>query len=123
MPTGGARAERRTLFPMGEYVRSRVLRALGLGTVWAQLEALSTRMRRIEKDVQTLQQAPRGLGLVQQNQISAADLAANQRAALSPLGQTIPAPGGAPPAGNRIAERDNPALAALVEAWRDGKKP
>lgn len=63
---------------MGEILRERVLRALGLGRVWLELEALSTRMKRIEQDVQRLQVAPRNN--------------------LGTLHRTIPAPGGAPPA-------------------------
>lgn len=50
---------RRTLPTMGEYVRSRVLRALGLGRLWLELEALSARLRRVEQDVVALQRAPR----------------------------------------------------------------
>lgn len=44
---------------MGDYVRNRVLRALGLGSLWVQLEALSVRLRRVERDVVELQRAPR----------------------------------------------------------------
>lgn len=39
---------------MGEYVRERVLRALGLSRVWVELSALSARMRRLEQDVRLL---------------------------------------------------------------------
>lgn len=42
---------------MGEYVRQRVLRALRLSSVWSQLDALSTRLRRLEQDVVALQRA------------------------------------------------------------------
>lgn len=44
---------------MGEYVRERVLRALGLARVFVQLEALNTRLKRMEQDVLALQQQPR----------------------------------------------------------------
>jgi hypothetical protein len=37
---------------MGEVVRERVLRALGLGKLWVQLEALSVRLRRVEQDLE-----------------------------------------------------------------------
>jgi hypothetical protein len=37
---------------MGDFVRARVLRALGLGALWVQLDALSTRLRRVEGDLE-----------------------------------------------------------------------
>jgi hypothetical protein len=51
---------RGTLLGMGEVLRSRVLRALGLENVWLQLEALGARLKRVEQDVVALQRAPRG---------------------------------------------------------------
>lgn len=44
---------------MGEYVRSCIRRALGLDRLQRELEALSTRLRRVEQDVVVLQRAPR----------------------------------------------------------------
>src|SRR3954462_3864457 len=41
---------------MGEFLRSRVLLALRLSNVWVQLEALSVRLRRVEEDVDAVQQ-------------------------------------------------------------------
>lgn len=76
---------------MGEILRERVLRALGLGRVWLELEALSTRMKRIEQDVQRLQLGPRR-ETDSGGTITTPD---NLRA----LGHTIPAPGGVPPSG------------------------
>ncbi len=43
-----------TLSGMGELLRSRVLRALGLANVWVQLEALSTRLKRVEVSLDLL---------------------------------------------------------------------
>jgi hypothetical protein len=41
---------------MGEFLRTRVLRALGLANLWVQLEALSLRLSRVEEDVDRMQQ-------------------------------------------------------------------
>lgn len=49
-----------TLSGMGELVRSRVLRALGLGTLWVQIDQLALRLRRVEQDLVALQRLPRG---------------------------------------------------------------
>ena len=40
---------------MGEVLRERVLRALGLGSLWQQLAAMATRIKRLEQDVVVLQ--------------------------------------------------------------------
>lgn len=44
---------------MGELLRRRLLRALGLSGLGAQLNALSARLRRLEQDVATLQRGQR----------------------------------------------------------------
>ena len=73
---------------MGELLRSRVLRALGLGRVWAELEALSTRMRRLEKDVLAMQLEGAKPGPGRDTNVHV----------LRGSSSTIPAPGGVPPA-------------------------
>lgn len=37
--------------PMGESLRQRVLLYLGLGQVWVELRALSTRLKRVESEL------------------------------------------------------------------------
>lgn len=44
---------------MGELVRSRVLRALGLGTLWVQLDQMQLRLRSVEDRLRRLD----GLGV------------------------------------------------------------
>ena len=45
----------RTLLNMGEVLRQRVLYALGLGGLWVRLDAMQTRIKRLEQDVVVLQ--------------------------------------------------------------------
>ncbi len=40
---------------MGEVLRRRVLRALGLGGLWMRLDAIQARVKRLEQDVLLLQ--------------------------------------------------------------------
>lgn len=40
---------------MGDAVRQRVLRALGLANLWVVLDALSVRIRRVEQDLERAQ--------------------------------------------------------------------
>jgi hypothetical protein len=44
---------------MGEIVRDRVLRALGLGALWVQLNALSARLKRVEGDLEAMAELQR----------------------------------------------------------------
>jgi hypothetical protein len=43
---------------MGEAVRQRVLRALGLAGLWVHIDALSARMRRIERELEDHRKDP-----------------------------------------------------------------
>lgn len=40
---------------MGELIRQRILRALGLATLWVELDAMKARTKRLEQDVVVLQ--------------------------------------------------------------------
>jgi hypothetical protein len=46
---------------MGEIVRQRVLRALGLAGLWVRLDAMATRIKRLEQDVVVLQRGGPGI--------------------------------------------------------------
>ncbi len=105
---------RGTLLGMGERVRSRVLRALGLANVWVQLEALSVRLQRVEEVLRELQEP------VSQELIDRV----RGRLSEPPRPQTLRA---APPPPSEQPwelerQRHNAALQDMLAAHRDGKK-
>ncbi len=88
---------------MGELLRSRVLRALGLANIWVQLEALSTRLKRVEV----------GLDLLSGE---AGPRTRPQTLRAAPPPPAAGEPGGWGPSG------ESEAYAALLAARRDGGK-